>query len=385
MCESTDALELSSPVSFPPIENSFSLIKIFKELIHRRLARLYKISSPPPFHSLSLSLPHLHFPRHRHEISRLLAQPFGLRIWWTRRPGTLEQTRDRLLFWLTKPTKHVNTVRPSGDNYPSPGASSSHYANQMPEIPTTPWIPPENFHHPQYQPHIYGTAGYSPIQGLNNGIATLSLQHYDCLSNDITDPDPHQHSTSLPEHGYSGGLQVDQSYFTAGNVSLPFRQQQGEYLFSPSNSAVASASGSQQEGTTSQEDAQPTAVPYRPSPSSLLTPRPMTNRPHHVRRRARLRCTFPGCTSPARFARNADRDRHMSCVHFRHTLKLQECPVSSCRRKGDRGFKRKDHLTEHLRSIHHMNIPRRTSRTAANGKNNGKNSGKNDEDDDNPN
>ncbi|KAF2805037.1 uncharacterized protein BDZ99DRAFT_396574, partial [Mytilinidion resinicola] len=35
------------------------------------------------------------------------------------------------------------------------------------------------------------------------------------------------------------------------------------------------------------------------------------------------------------------------------------CTVHRCSRVGPRGFSRRDHLTEHLRSYHQQNIPKR--------------------------
>jgi hypothetical protein len=52
----------------------------------------------------------------------------------------------------------------------------------------------------------------------------------------------------------------------------------------------------------------------------------------------------------------ADVKRHQTSVHF---PVLEDCPMEHCPRKGKNGFPRKDHLTEHLRSYHHMDIPKR--------------------------
>ncbi|KAK1920025.1 hypothetical protein P3342_002321 [Pyrenophora teres f. teres] len=35
------------------------------------------------------------------------------------------------------------------------------------------------------------------------------------------------------------------------------------------------------------------------------------------------------------------------------------CSVPRCNRVGDKGFTRRDHLVEHLRNFHHIDIPKR--------------------------
>ncbi|KAF2110823.1 hypothetical protein BDV96DRAFT_473402, partial [Lophiotrema nucula] len=35
------------------------------------------------------------------------------------------------------------------------------------------------------------------------------------------------------------------------------------------------------------------------------------------------------------------------------------CYVPRCTRIGDKGFTRRDHLVEHLRNFHHLDIPKR--------------------------
>ncbi|OGE49638.1 hypothetical protein PENARI_c020G00051 [Penicillium arizonense] len=56
------------------------------------------------------------------------------------------------------------------------------------------------------------------------------------------------------------------------------------------------------------------------------------------------------------FTRFADLKRHQSSVHY---PVFRNCPVDHCSRKGSNGFPRQDHLVEHLRSYHHMNVPKR--------------------------
>ncbi|KAL2801287.1 hypothetical protein BJX66DRAFT_5914 [Aspergillus keveii] len=56
------------------------------------------------------------------------------------------------------------------------------------------------------------------------------------------------------------------------------------------------------------------------------------------------------------FTRPADLKRHQSTVHY---PVFQNCPVADCSRKDNNGFPRRDHLIEHLRSYHHMDVPKR--------------------------
>ncbi|GIJ99352.1 hypothetical protein Aspvir_001482 [Aspergillus viridinutans] len=56
------------------------------------------------------------------------------------------------------------------------------------------------------------------------------------------------------------------------------------------------------------------------------------------------------------FTRSADLKRHQTSVHY---PVYQDCPVEHCPRKARNGFPRRDHLIEHLRSSHHMDLPKR--------------------------
>lgn len=56
------------------------------------------------------------------------------------------------------------------------------------------------------------------------------------------------------------------------------------------------------------------------------------------------------------FTRFADLKRHQSSVHYPI---FRNCPVEHCSRKGSNGFPRQDHLVEHLRSYHHLDVPKR--------------------------
>ncbi|KAL8646218.1 MAG: hypothetical protein Q9210_006262, partial [Variospora velana] len=70
-------------------------------------------------------------------------------------------------------------------------------------------------------------------------------------------------------------------------------------------------------------------------------------------------CLHPGCTR--RFARSFDLDRHYRITHLPETAKRLDCPKAAseswCQRIGARGFTRLDHLNEHLRKVHLMDLP----------------------------
>ncbi|KAF2787905.1 hypothetical protein K505DRAFT_315873, partial [Melanomma pulvis-pyrius CBS 109.77] len=69
-------------------------------------------------------------------------------------------------------------------------------------------------------------------------------------------------------------------------------------------------------------------------------------------------CDLEQCTSTANFTRLADLQRHQSTVHGVGTPDFP-CTVPRCTRIGDKGFTRRDHLVEHLRNFHHLDIPKR--------------------------
>ncbi|KAF2832619.1 hypothetical protein CC86DRAFT_313803 [Ophiobolus disseminans] len=69
-------------------------------------------------------------------------------------------------------------------------------------------------------------------------------------------------------------------------------------------------------------------------------------------------CDIQSCTSSANFTRLADLQRHQSTVHGVGTPEFP-CTVPRCNRVADKGFTRRDHLVEHLRNFHHIDIPKR--------------------------
>ncbi|KAB8067174.1 hypothetical protein BDV29DRAFT_186635 [Aspergillus leporis] len=66
------------------------------------------------------------------------------------------------------------------------------------------------------------------------------------------------------------------------------------------------------------------------------------------------------CDCGRAFTRPADLKRHQTSVH---NPVFQNCPVAGCIRKDSNGFPRRDHLIEHLRSYHHLDVPKRRAAT----------------------
>ncbi|CAI6342415.1 unnamed protein product [Periconia digitata] len=102
------------------------------------------------------------------------------------------------------------------------------------------------------------------------------------------------------------------------------------------------------------------AVPiqYAQTSSQQHTQYTVTSDPQPQNSSKTWRCEIPNCTSTANFTRYADLQRHHSTVHSGNTPNYP-CSVKDCSRVGDKGFTRRDHLVEHLRNFHHLDIPKR--------------------------
>jgi hypothetical protein len=92
--------------------------------------------------------------------------------------------------------------------------------------------------------------------------------------------------------------------------------------------------------------------------SNSTTPPSSLNFKDHLTSPRTWTCDIPSCTSSANFTRLADLQRHQSTVHGVGSPEYP-CTVPRCNRIGDKGFTRRDHLVEHLRNFHHMDIPKR--------------------------
>ncbi|KAJ5111175.1 hypothetical protein N7532_001710 [Penicillium argentinense] len=91
-----------------------------------------------------------------------------------------------------------------------------------------------------------------------------------------------------------------------------------------------------------------------PMPSYPLTEDSCPDSPSAAKPTKPFACDAAGCTKS--FTRFADLKRHQSSVHY---PVFRNCPVDHCSRKGGNGFPRQDHLVEHLRSYHHLDVPKR--------------------------
>jgi hypothetical protein len=101
---------------------------------------------------------------------------------------------------------------------------------------------------------------------------------------------------------------------------------------------------------------------YDPFPSfpcgALAFPKASHTRCELIKACRTWTCDLPNCTSTANFTRLADLQRHQSTVHGIGKPDFP-CTVPRCTRVGDKGFTRRDHLVEHLRNFHHLDIPKR--------------------------
>ncbi|KAF2138601.1 uncharacterized protein K452DRAFT_88965 [Aplosporella prunicola CBS 121167] len=140
--------------------------------------------------------------------------------------------------------------------------------------------------------------------------------------------------------------------------------------------ATSSPVPNQTETTNPDTDATPTRTrprpPLRPpSPSSgpsndtSLNANAPTSPPRLNRnpRGPPYSCPNPTCASTTQFARHADLMRHAQTVHRRDGALLLDCPRRNCVRRGANGFSRRDHLREHLRAWHMVDIPKRGTRS----------------------
>ena len=91
-------------------------------------------------------------------------------------------------------------------------------------------------------------------------------------------------------------------------------------------------------------------LPLPPPPSSSEPPRQPNSKdaPSYP-------CLYPGCQTSVKFKRCADLEWHIQTVHFPIRY---ECPFKWCGRVGENAFTRKDHLRDHEREVHMMEVPK---------------------------
>lgn len=98
---------------------------------------------------------------------------------------------------------------------------------------------------------------------------------------------------------------------------------------------------------------------HQPSKSShVLNIIHISSGPHQCSGRGAnfiIACRGSNCSSTFRTRNNFS--RHCDTVHQR-VRGLLSCPVDGCKRVGDRGFKRKDNVLQHMRSVHKRDFPK---------------------------
>ncbi|OAL45602.1 hypothetical protein IQ07DRAFT_213518 [Pyrenochaeta sp. DS3sAY3a] len=177
-------------------------------------------------------------------------------------------------------------------------------------------------------------------------------------------------SPDMSGYNYSSAEQGNYSYATAYQAAIPqYTQTQINQYY-----AQYQCYPPQPYHIISDYYAQPTAVAhggYHPSMSGSAYETtqwqaqsdnlelPESQGPTRSNSRTRTwTCDIASCTSSANFTRLADLQRHQSTVHSITTPEYP-CTVPRCNRIADKGFTRRDHLIEHLRNFHHIDIPKR--------------------------
>ncbi|KAI4171893.1 MAG: hypothetical protein LQ343_003970 [Gyalolechia ehrenbergii] len=137
------------------------------------------------------------------------------------------------------------------------------------------------------------------------------------------------------------------------------------YASSPSTTDAYSPTGYQSSYPTSSTTRThyPILAPSRPLPPPPTPSQPPVSSSSEKKSKSSKPtpyiCVYRGCTR--QFARSFDLDRHMK-THFPNAIQKLDCPKgaqgSFCRRVGEKGFTRKDHLDEHLRKVHLVDLPK---------------------------
>ncbi|OJJ48695.1 hypothetical protein ASPZODRAFT_130807 [Penicilliopsis zonata CBS 506.65] len=160
---------------------------------------------------------------------------------------------------------------------------------------------------------------------------------------------PHQSSMLAPSSPFD---QAESYYFDLTTASLGLPPQSPASLESqmslPYDTQARWPQGWEADLLLLPSSSSPSSVSYLaeaadlpPGPSSSKPPKPYT-------------CTTCGRS----FTRSADQKRHQSSVHY---PVYQDCPIEDCPRKGINGFPRRDHLMEHIRSFHNIDVPKRVA------------------------
>ncbi len=138
--------------------------------------------------------------------------------------------------------------------------------------------------------------------------------------------------------------QLPQSSYNAADSS-----EQNPYYYSNDTQPTSISYGFTQQSA-------PSSMTRSPSISTFSNSSQISNRANKDQSSPTLlHCLHPGCAHVSK--RQYDLNRHISKKHGLAT-ELSDCPRKNCHRVGENGFKREDHLTEHLRKFHKKDIPK---------------------------
>ncbi|EAW11577.1 putative C2H2 finger domain protein [Aspergillus clavatus NRRL 1] len=179
-------------------------------------------------------------------------------------------------------------------------------------------------------------------------------QSYSTTSQTPNQPSPL--SFSFTDVYPSSGSELEIPFYSLYDMSPPSPHNsniQELYALNTSYSVPIPSSSSSSSSYSSSFESQFTFTPN--IDDSMLTYNPFgTSAPSSESSKS----TKPyGCEDCGRaFTRSADLRRHQTSAH---NPIYQDCPVEHCSRKKLNGFPRRDHLIEHLRSYHHLDVPKR--------------------------
>lgn len=211
-----------------------------------------------------------------------------------------------------------------------------------------------------------------PATAISNRVRFLCTAG--CFASDTiatTSCSPTRHDT--PEHlpaelrctprlrrSYSSVASATDSLRTTSRPSAAPRtksQTQSEFSNVSSQDHTACASSFRRQPLTWSRSNNPTE--YVPLPLSACIPHAMLIPQAKSLTVSRTwTCDVALCTSSTRFTRLADLRRHQATVHGMGTPEFP-CTIPHCSRVGNKGFTRRDHLMEHLRNFHKVDVPKR--------------------------
>ncbi|OCL10981.1 hypothetical protein AOQ84DRAFT_205019 [Glonium stellatum] len=218
-----------------------------------------------------------------------------------------------------------------------------------------PWSASGNYSRP-YSPgnaHTYQGPN-SGAQGATTPIFTVSEPSRVSPSDQAQDGNRSPTSLNTYQTGFhslSGGARAIDDQ--APSSPIDYQQTHSTNIYPPGGRSYPQYSYSYDDAPVWPEQSQGHNDALLPSPGAeKSTP---ISRSNSRSGRMSYTCGNDECT--ASFTRQADLQRHQSTVHSKE--KPFPCNVKNCTRVGERGFSRRDHLIEHLRSYHAIDIPKR--------------------------